>query len=81
MALTHIWGFVGFFGPPPQAQGEERAHLGVGASTRGPRAHRQCHALVGVLAEDVLDDNDGLLHHIVDFGLDEVEQGADTALS
>ena len=36
--------------------------------------------LVWVLAEDVLDDHDGLLHHIVDLGLDEVQQGAHTAL-
>lgn len=70
----------GVFLGPPKHRGEERAHLGVGASTRGPKACRQRHALVGVLAEDVLDDDDGLLHHVVDFGLDEVEQGADAAL-
>lgn len=39
------------------------------------------HLLVGVFAEDVPDDHDGLLHHIVDLGLDEVQQGAHTALS
>ena len=38
------------------------------------------HALVGVLAEDVLDDHDGLLNHVVDLGLDEVEQRAHAAL-
>lgn len=38
------------------------------------------HLLVGVFAEDVPDDHDGLLHHIVDLGLDEVQQGAHTAL-
>lgn len=27
-----------------------------------------------------LDDNDGLLHHVVDLGLDKVQQRADTAL-
>ena len=36
--------------------------------------------LVGVLAEDVLDDDDGLLDHVVDLGLDEVQQRADAAL-
>lgn len=39
------------------------------------------HVLVGIFAEDVPDDHDGLLHHIVDLGLDEVQQGAHTALS
>lgn len=34
--------------------------------------------LVWVLAEDVLDDHNGLLHHIVDLGLNEVQQCADT---
>lgn len=38
------------------------------------------HVLVRVLAEDVLDDHDGFLDHIVDLGLDEVEQSAHTAL-
>lgn len=28
--------------------------------------------LVGVLAENVLDDHNGLLHHIINLGLDEV---------
>ena len=36
--------------------------------------------LVGVFAEDVLNDHDGLLDNVVDLGLDEVQQGADTAL-
>lgn len=38
------------------------------------------HILVGVLAEDVLDNHDGFLDHIVDLGLDEIEQRAHTAL-
>jgi len=37
--------------------------------------------LVRVLAEDVPDDHDGLLDHVVDLGLDQVQQGADAALS
>lgn len=37
--------------------------------------------LVGVLAEDVPDDHNSLLNHVVDLGLDQVQQGADTALS
>jgi len=37
--------------------------------------------LVGVFAEDVPDDHNGLLHNIIDFGLDEVQQGANTTLS
>lgn len=37
--------------------------------------------LVGVLAEDVSDDYNSLLNHVVDLGLDQVQQGADTALS
>ena len=36
--------------------------------------------LVEALPEDVLDDHDGLLHHIVDLGSDEVEQGGHAAL-
>lgn len=36
--------------------------------------------LVGVLAEDVLDDHNGFLHHIIDLGLNEVKQCADTTL-
>lgn len=36
-------------------------------------------SLVWVLAKDVLDDDNGLLHHIVDLGLDEVQKCADTA--
>lgn len=39
-----------------------------------------CGVLVGVLAEDVPDDHNGLLHHIVDFGLDQVQQSTDTTL-
>ena len=35
---------------------------------------------VGVLAEDVLDDDDGLLHNVVDLGLDKVEEHLDAAL-
>lgn len=38
-------------------------------------------ALVWVLAENVPDDHNGLLDHIVDLGLDQVQQGADAALS
>lgn len=37
--------------------------------------------LVRVLAEDVPDDHNGFLHHIVDLGLDQVQQGADASLS
>lgn len=37
--------------------------------------------LVGVLAEDVPNDHNSLLDHVVDLGLDQVQQGADTALS
>lgn len=40
-----------------------------------------CGVLVGVLAEDVPDDYNGLLNHVVDLGLDQVQQGADTTLS
>lgn len=36
--------------------------------------------LVGVLAEDVPDDHNSLLNHIVDLSLDQVQQSADTAL-
>lgn len=36
--------------------------------------------LVGVLAEDVLDDHNGFLYHIIDLGLNEVKQCADTTL-
>mmetsp|Transcript_37558 Transcript_37558/g.81412 ORF Transcript_37558/g.81412 Transcript_37558/m.81412 type:complete len:424 (-) Transcript_37558:321-1592(-) len=36
--------------------------------------------VVGVLAEDVLDHHDGLLHHVVDLGLDELQQHVDAAL-
>lgn len=44
------------------------------------RVWRGRHLLVRVLAENVLDDHDGLLHHVVDLGLNEVQQGADAAL-
>lgn len=54
--------------PCPQ-QGPHHSHTGRGG-----------HVLVGVLAEDVLDDHDGFLHHIVDLGLDEIQQRAHTAL-
>lgn len=37
--------------------------------------------LVGVLAEDVPDDHNGLLHHVVHLCLDQVQQGADATLS
>jgi len=37
-----------------------------------PKVLYHFHVLVGVLAEDVPDDNNGLLDHIVDLGLDEV---------
>ena len=40
----------------------------------------QQHVLVGIFAENVPNDHDGLLDDIVDLGLDEVQQGADTAL-
>ena len=36
--------------------------------------------LVGILAEDVLDDDDRFLYDIVDLRLDEVKQGAHTTL-
>lgn len=36
------------------------------------------HILVGILAKDVLDDHNGFLDHIVDLGLDEIEQCAHT---
>ena len=35
---------------------------------------------VGVTAENVLDDDDGLLHDVVDFGLDELKENPDAAL-
>ena len=35
---------------------------------------------VRVSSEDVLDDNDSLLNHIVDLGLDELQQHIDAAL-
>lgn len=38
------------------------------------------HLLVGVLAEDVFNDHNGFLDHIVDLGLDEIKQCAHTAL-
>lgn len=34
---------------------------------------------VGVSTEDVLDDNNRLLHHVVDFGLDQLKQHVDAA--
>lgn len=37
--------------------------------------------LVWVLAENVPDDHNSLLDHIVDLGLNQVQQGADAALS
>lgn len=37
--------------------------------------------LVRILAEDVPNDNNGLLDDIVDLGLNEVQQGANAALS
>ena len=43
-------------------------------------AGTQQHVLVGILAEDVPNDHDGLLHHVVDLGLDEVQQRAHAAL-
>lgn len=36
--------------------------------------------LVGVFAEDVPDDHNGLLHNVIDLSLDEVQQSANTAL-
>lgn len=42
--------------------------------------HTQRNLLIGVLAEDVLDDHNGFLHHIIDLGLNEVKQCADTTL-
>lgn len=62
----------------PQAQRGRKSLSRTGSNH--PRLGGSRHALVRVLAEDVLDDDYGLLHHIVDFGLDEVEQGADAAL-
>ena len=56
--------------PPPPRPQNSRALTGRSSG----------HALVGVLAEDVLDDHDGLLNHVVDLGLDEVEQRAHAAL-
>ena len=34
---------------------------------------------VRILPGEVLDDNHGLLHHVIDLGLDEVEEGGDAA--
>lgn len=34
--------------------------------------------LVRILPEDVPDDDDGLLHHVVYFGLDKLDQHVDT---
>lgn len=45
-----------------------------------PLTMRGEHVLVGVLAEDVLNDHNGFLDHIVDLGLDEIKQCAHTAL-
>lgn len=45
-----------------------------------PLTKRGEHLLVGVLAEDVLNDHNGFLDHIVDLGLDEIKQCAHTAL-
>jgi hypothetical protein len=45
-----------------------------------PLARKSGHLLVGVLAEDVLNDHNGFLNHIVDLGLDEIKQCAHTAL-
>lgn len=42
--------------------------------------HSMRNLLVGVLAEDVPDDHNSLLNHIVDLSLDQVQQSADTAL-
>ena len=42
--------------------------LGLASGLRG------CSLPVGELAEDVLDDDDRLLHDVVDLGLDELEQ-------
>lgn len=67
----------------PLAPGTDRWLAGyprAGSSRLGAGGSPSPHALVGVLAEDVLDDDDGLLHHVVDLGLDEVQQGADAAL-
>lgn len=67
----------------PLAPGAHRWLAGyprAGSSRLGAGGSPSPHALVGVLAEDVLDDDDGLLHHVVDLGLDEVQQGADAAL-
>lgn len=35
--------------------------------------------LVGILPEDVPDDDDGLLHHVVHLGLDKLDQHIDTS--
>lgn len=45
-----------------------------------PLTMRGEHVLVGVLAEDVLNDHNGFLDHIVDLGLDEIKQCAHAAL-
>lgn len=55
----------------------EELHQMNEATAPPPRGNN---SLVWVLAEDVLDDDNGLLHHVVDLGLDEVQQCADTAL-
>lgn len=45
-----------------------------------PLTRKTGHLLVGILAEDVLNDHNGFLNHIVDLGLDEIKQCAHTAL-
>lgn len=58
--------------PPPACLSPAEPHH--------PHTGRGGHILVRVLAEDVLDDHNGFLDHVVDLGLDEVEQRAHTAL-
>lgn len=59
---------------------EERLVLAFPPHAPEPSTGRGGHLLVGVLAEDVLDDHDGFLNHVVDLGLDEIKQRAHTAL-
>ena len=59
-----------FSSPPARPWQRHNTLMGRGGS----------HVLVGVLAEDVLDDHDGFLDHVVDLGLDEIEQRAHAAL-
>lgn len=60
----------------------ERHHANKLLLTKG-QGHEKLYnrvLLVGVLAEDVLDDHNSFLHHIINLGLNEVKQCADTTL-